>query len=482
MASTALAASQPQTGEMPLSANSPATLKLLNEAWVLDSDHGQQAAAIQTMRKLVKQDPNFAMGHEILSQISLNPAEQVREQQKAWDNRGHANPAEQTVIDWFQNAADHKLIPAIMNMNEALRAYPHDRWLVFLANSWLMAQTQYERASEVFENSGLSDSPGLINNEAYTCAHMRQFSKAFRLMDRYVAMMPHDPNPEDSYAEILRMAGHYNAAISHYRAALAIDSQFYTSQFGIADTYLLMGDETRARQEYEKAFQKFTSLPTLDMVLFRTREATTYLYEGDTAAADKAFQALADDLHSKQLSRVEADVYRQMAMYQTDPEHAFQLLRTAELALAQRSGVSALAFHQELAQILRARVEAGIRFEKPEMADSGLAKLTELSQTAEDKVIDSEYHGAVGARLFQQRRYKEAIPHLEEDSDNPLSLERLIAAYERTGYTSGARETERVLANLNDPTVEQAMVVPAFRKCLENATCKLTVRNASFIK
>jgi tetratricopeptide (TPR) repeat protein len=311
---------------------------------------------------------------------------------------------------------------------------------------------------------------------------MRQFSKAFRLMDRYVAMMPHDPNPEDSYAEILRMAGHYNAAISHYRAALAIDSQFYTSQFGIADTYLLMGDETRARQEYEKAFQKFTSLPTLDMVLFRTREATTYLYEGDTAAADKAFQALADDLHSKQLSRVEADVYRQMAMYQTDPEHAFQLLRTAELALAQRSGVSALAFHQELAQILRARVEAGIRFEKPEMADSGLAKLTELSQTAEDKVIDSEYHGAVGARLFQQRRYKEAIPHLEEDSDNPLSLERLIAAYERTGYTSGARETERVLANLNDPTVEQAMVVPAFRKCLENATCKLTVRNASFIK
>ena len=44
------------------------------------------------------------------------------------------------------------------------------------------------------------DSPGLINNAAYTYANMRyKFSKAFALMDKYVALMPKDANPQDSY-------------------------------------------------------------------------------------------------------------------------------------------------------------------------------------------------------------------------------------------------------------------------------------------
>ncbi|PYV48446.1 MAG: hypothetical protein DMG92_13625, partial [Acidobacteria bacterium] len=75
--------------------------------------------------------------------------------------------------------------------------------------------------------------------------------------------MPNDPNPQDSYAEILRMAGHYTVAIDHYHVALSMNPQFYSSQFGIADTYMLMGDETRARQAYEIGFQKFPSLPDL---------------------------------------------------------------------------------------------------------------------------------------------------------------------------------------------------------------------------
>jgi len=231
-----------QGGDMPLSVKSARVSQLLNEAWVLDSDQGEQFKAIEVMRKAVKIEPEFAMGHEILAQISLEPAEQVSEQKQAFANRGYANASEQVVIEWFQNAADHKLIPAITSMNEVLHQYPHDRWLVFLATSWLMEQTQYERAAAIYENSGLTNSPGLVNNAAYTYANMRQFSKAFSLMDKFVSLLPKDPNPQDSYAEILRMAGYYAVAIDHYRVALRINPQFYSSQFGIADTYLLMGD------------------------------------------------------------------------------------------------------------------------------------------------------------------------------------------------------------------------------------------------
>ncbi|HZZ16574.1 MAG TPA: hypothetical protein VFE08_11490, partial [Candidatus Sulfotelmatobacter sp.] len=157
----------PHGSEMPLSAKSPHVFRLLDQAWVLDSDQGEQAKAIEVMRNVVKVEPEFAIGHEILAQISLDPAEQISEQKQAFAHRGTANADEQIVIQWFQNAADHKLIPAITSMNDVLHKYPHDRWLVFLANSWLMEQTQYERAAAIYENSGLTDSPGLVNNAAY---------------------------------------------------------------------------------------------------------------------------------------------------------------------------------------------------------------------------------------------------------------------------------------------------------------------------
>ena len=130
--------------------------------------------------------------------------------------------------------------------------------------------------------------------------------------------MPQDPNPQDSYAEILRMAGRFDQAIEHYRAALAMDVNFYSSQFGIADTYSLMGDQARARQEYEIGFKKF-SLPELHRIQWQTREAITYVREGDYAGADRAFQAIAVYAHAKHMSQPEADAWRQMAMYQQRP-------------------------------------------------------------------------------------------------------------------------------------------------------------------
>jgi tetratricopeptide (TPR) repeat protein len=468
-----------QSGEMPLTIKSPQVRRLLDQAWVLDSDQGEQAQSIEVMRKAVKIEPEFAMGHEILAQISLDPAEQVSEQKQAFANRGHANASEQIVIEWFQQAADHKLIPAITNMNEVLHQYPHDRWLVFLANSWLMQQTQYERAAAIYENSGLSDSPGLVNNAAYTYANMRQFSKAFSLMDKFITLMPKDPNPQDSYAEILRMAGYYNVAIDHYRVALSINPRFYSSQFGIADTYLLMGNESRARQEYETAFKKFPSLGELDRVQWRTREAATYIYEGDLAAADKAMQSIADYVHARHLSQVEAETYRQMAMYQPEQRKGMELLHKAEIALGEGTNISENSAQQEAAEILRTRVYLAIGAGEAAAAESAISKLARLSMNSDDKLIDAALNGAVGAQLFYQRKYGRAIPHLEEDTRSPLSLKLLAAAYKATGYYAGARRTQEILIHFNDPTIEQAMIVPEFRKCLANPACEVNVKNAA---
>ena len=140
--SAAVAAAQGDgpTAVLPLTTKSPKVHSLLDQAWVLAIDNVEQAKAISVLRRVVKSDPRFAMGHELLAQSSLDPAEQVREQKRAFVTRSHASPGERMVIEWFQNAADNKLLTAITRMNDVLTLYPHDKWVVYLATKWLVAQ------------------------------------------------------------------------------------------------------------------------------------------------------------------------------------------------------------------------------------------------------------------------------------------------------------------------------------------------------
>src|SRR5580658_1165495 len=441
---TASPATNAPVAVFPLTTKSPEARRLAEEALDLYLDKVEQEQANEILRKAVEVDPDFAMGHEFLAQISLDSAEQVSEQGKAFATRNHATNSEQLVIEWYQDAGDHKLISAITKMNDVVNQYPHDKWVVWMTTWWLFNQSQFERASAIYEHSGITDSPGLINNMGYNYAAMRQFDKAFAMMDKYVALLPNDSNPQDSYAEILRMAGRFNQSIEHYRASLVINPEFYSSQFGIADTYSLMGDQVQARKEYEIGFKKFT-LPELQQILWKTREATTYVREGDYEGAEHAFQSIADYAHTRHNSQAEADTYRQMAMCEQNPKQALAYLDKAEAAA--QEGNNAL------------------KIGNKQMANSTLARLDNMAESSNDRLSELAYHGAAGEVLFSERNYDQAISHLEEDNNNPFSLKLLASAYQKIGYSAGAKRTNETLTNLNDPTLEQALVVPAFRKC-----------------
>jgi len=476
---TASPATNAPVAVFTLTTKSPEARRLVEEALDLYLDKVEQEQANEILRKAVQVDPDFAMGHEFLAQISLDSAEQVSEQGKAFATKNHATNSEQLVIEWYQDAGDHKLISAITKMNDVVNQYPHDKWVVWMTTWWLFNQSQFERASAIYEHSGITDSPGLINNMGYNYAAMRQFDKAFAMMDKYVALLPNDSNPQDSYAEILRMAGRFNQSIEHYRASLVINPEFYSSQFGIADTYSLMGDQVQARKEYEIGFKKFT-LPELQQILWKTREATTYVREGDYEGAEHAFQSIADYAHTRHNSQAEADTYRQMAMCEQNPKQALAYLDKAEAAAQEGNNALKIALTQELAQILRARVEVALKMGNKQMANSTLARLDNMAESSNDRLSELAYHGAAGEVLFSERNYDQAISHLEEDNNNPFSLKLLASAYQKIGYSAGAKRTNETLTNLNDPTLEQALVVPAFRKCSDTpSSCTTNTKSAA---
>src|SRR5947199_1557335 len=153
----------------------------------------------------------------------------------------------------------------------------------------------------------------------------RAITQALIVMQHYVELLPHEPNPQDSYAEILRMAGRYDEALEHYRLALRIDPNFHSSQIGIADTYTLMGPQARARREYFNArvlaTDKVTELADV------MQSAFTYVRERDLAGADLAFQGVAQQARHAGLSIIEAEAWRMRARLQiiTVPAHLVEV-------------------------------------------------------------------------------------------------------------------------------------------------------------
>ena len=414
-------------------------------------------------REAVKEDPNLAVAWAWIAFNSGNPQEISAARAKAKELAPRLTPGEQLMIAWISKVQEGDYIGGITAMNDMLEMYPHDKHLLYLAGNWLMGENGSEQAQRMMEKALAIDKnfPAALNDLAYVYARNRQFDKALAAMDRYVAMLPNEPNPHDSYGELLRMAGNFEGSLLHYRAALKIDPDFVTSQLGLGDTYALMGNQEQARVEYDKAI-RFAHTES-DRFLYGMQKAMTYVREGNYAEADKQFQEIAETAHAKEHDLQEAQALRHMAEYQADDNISLKHLKLAEEALSHRATISPSDRDEELSRILRNRVVRASHAGNQPLADKSLAQLEALASGSRNRVIQSSYQGAAGTLLIDQKKYDEAISHLEEDQDNPFTLELLVQAYYQTLQTEKLHEVEVRLRGTNVPTMEQALVVPAAR-------------------
>jgi tetratricopeptide (TPR) repeat protein len=449
--------------EMPVTTSSPKSRELFGRA-LTDYENLYLERANIGWRAAVQADPNFALAYVFIAYNSSDPAEAKAAQEKAKLLAAKASPGERLLIQWITSVRENNFIAGISAMNDMLEMFPKDKHLAYLAGNWMMGQNSYEQAQKTLQGALAIDKnyPPALNDLAYCYAQSREYPKAFEVMDRYVAVLPTLPNPQDSYAEILRMSGNFNAALEHYRAALKIDPWFDYSQLGLADTYALMGNQVQARAEYDKAIQN--AYTAADRVAYALQTATTWVRENNFAEADKAFAAVAEKAHALGFDLTEVQAHRMMSLYQTDDAEALKHLASAETALNHpTTSISQSDREDERARVLRYRAVRADHAGNHELAAQALQQLEALAGSTRSAVVQSSYHGAAGTLLMSQQKIQEAIVHLGEDEDNPYSLELLSRAYSITGAADKRHEIEVRLRASNAPTMEQALVVSAVR-------------------
>ena len=451
-----------QTSSMPITTSSAKARELYIKG-MEDYENLYLERCNDDWRAAVKEDPSLAVAWAWIAFNSGNPQEVADARERAKALAPKTTPGEQLMVSWISKVQEDDYIGGITAMNDMLEMYPRDKHLLYQAGNWLMLEDGNEQAERIMVKALAIDKnfPAALNDLAYLDARNRQFAKALAAMDRYVALLPKEPNPQDSYGELLRMAGNFEGSLVHYRAALKIDPDFVTSQLGLGDTYALMGNQEQARIEYDKAI-RFAHTEA-DRLTYGMQKAMTYVRDGNFAEADKDFLAIAEDAHAKEQDLQEAQALRHMAEYQPDDSIALKHLKLAEESLSHRPTISASDRDEELSRILRNRAVRAVLAGNQPLADKTLQQLEALANGSRNHVIQSSYQGAAGTLLFNQKKYTDAISHLEEDSDNPFTLQLLVQAYYQTEQTDKLHETEAKLRSTNVPTMEQALVVPAAR-------------------
>jgi tetratricopeptide (TPR) repeat protein len=428
---------------------------------------------LEFFREAVKADPQFALGHAALAYFSADPKEAKDESALAVKFIDSASPDEQLLIRWLNGTKDGDTVAAISAMNDLLAKYPSDKRLANMAGEFLCAgQGAFEHGETILVRV-LNQDPRYfpaMNNLAYCYALSGQAHLSPPLMDQYVAALPNEPNPQDSYGEIMRMLGDYPAALNHYEKALQINPNFNASQVGVASTYALMGDQKRARAQYLVAIKGTKEKST--QLGYRILWAMTYYRENKPRLAREEFMKVDAEAHHDGLPVQEAEIHRIMALFNPDPLAAFKDLDSARSDLSETRKVKLLPGDRdvELASILQTRAFIAASAGKTEEAQAALKLLAEMAETSRSTPVQNSYHSANGAVLFAQGDYPGAISELQEDPQNPLSLRLLAEAQTKAGHTGEAQKTLATLAAISDERVETAFAAPQARTALKAET------------
>jgi tetratricopeptide (TPR) repeat protein len=426
---------------------------------------------LEFFRQAVKADPQFALGHAALGYFTADPKEANQESALAVKFIDNASPDEQLLIRWMNSTKNGETVVAISAMNDLLAKYPNDKRWGNMAAEWLCAYQGANERGEAVLVRLLKNDPRYypaINNLAYCYALGGQPQLAPPLMEQYVAALPNEPNPQDSYGEIMRMLGDYPAALEHYQKALAINPHFNASQAGVASTYALMGDERKARAQYFVAIKGTKERST--QIGYRILYAMTYYRENKPRLARQEFELVDREAHVAGLTVQEAEIHRDMALFNPDATSALKDLDEAreDLSDTRKNNLLPGDRDNELALILQARAFIAVNAGKTETAQAALKLLENMAQTSRSTPVQSAFHSANGAVLYLQGDYAAAITELQEDPQNPLSLQLQAEAQTKAGQAADARKTLETLAAISDERVETAFAAPPARLALKH--------------
>jgi len=382
------------------------------------------ADAHKRFEAAVAKDGDFALGYLGLAETAPSPREFLDALDRAVALADKASEPEQLMIRGRRAGAAGK--PELQKelYTQLVEAYPKDERVLTLLAMFHLDRHEFTETIEVCTRA-IAINPSFTspyNLLGYAYRELERYGDAEKTFQRYIELVPGDPNPYDSYAELLMKTGRFDESIWNYQKAIAIDRNFIWAYVGIANDQMFSGRYEAARKVLARLARVARNDGQRRLALAWTAESFIYERAWDKALGEVARMiALAD----------QAKDYTQKAQ---DLSFKGNILLEAGRA-------------DDAAAAFRAQIEASQRSTSPDEVKESWRRNTLYDQArvalAKRDLITAKACAASYARQVAARRLPGEVSWLHE-------LNGMIALADGK---PGVAATELDQANQHDPRV-----------------------------
>jgi tetratricopeptide (TPR) repeat protein len=454
LAAAAVAAAADDAGKIPITTASTEARTL----YLQGRDAGERllgADSRELFAKAVAADPNFALAHFALANSANTAQEFFDEQKRAVALADRASKGERLLI--LAQDAGVRGDPTKQGelLSELVAAYPQDERAQMALGNYHFGRQDYDGAVACYHKAAaINPSFSQIYNQlGYAERFLGDYGAAETAFKKYIELIPNDPNPYDSYGELLIAMGRYTDSIAQYEKALSIDAHFPSSYVGIANDQMFMGHPAEARAALARLQKVARNDAERRQALFWI--ASTYVGEGDTAHALAAVQDefdLAAGSHDLANQSADLVLMGQILLHarKTD-EAAAKFTEAARLI----DGADVPAGAKEGVHRNHLYFEARTALAKGDLAAAG-AKAAEYEKAAEAKKIPFELrrvHELAGRIALAQKHYDRAEAELtaanQQDPEVVYALAQAVAGAGDAARAKPLFAKARAFTNLN---------------------------------
>jgi len=412
----------------------------------------QAQESIQYFEKAIAADPQFAMAYLNLSLVEPTRKGLFEQLDKAMALVDQVTEGERLQILGIRAAVDADPMKQRELYQKLVDDYPNDERAHNLLANHYFGQQEYALAIPEFE-AATRIAPEFsqpYNQLGYAHRFMSNLGEAQNAFRRYIDLIPDDPNPYDSYAELLMKMGRYDASIEEYHKALTLNSHFVASHLGIATNYNLKGEHADARKQLQELYDMARDDGERRAALFAM--AVSYVDEGDMNHAmeqmDRQFvlaeaiddaSAMSGDLIAMGNCLFEAGRYEEArAKY----EQARMVILESDLAQEIKDNAE-LTFLYNIATIDTKNGDF--------VAAHAKADRYAEAVTAKNNILQMRLaHQLAGMIALEEQDYDDALAELEQANQlNPYNRYRMALACQGKGDLEGAREHCKAAAEFN---------------------------------
>ncbi len=245
---------EPASDKVPITTSSEQARAL----YVKARDYAEKLRATDAhalFAKAVAKDKNFAMAY-------LGMANSSGTAKDFFDALGHAvavadkvSPGEKLWILSIDQGAKNDLAHQKDSLDKLVQMFPADERVQNQLGQYLFNRQDYTAAIAAYERA-IKIAPSFTqpyNQLGYAYRFTDKLADAERTFRKYIELIPTDPNPYDSYAELLMHEGKFDESIASYKKALAIDGHFIASYVGIGNDQMFEGHTADARKTFAAA-------------------------------------------------------------------------------------------------------------------------------------------------------------------------------------------------------------------------------------